>query len=64
MFVRAKEQRIARSNDAEVEIISGLWSDRDEADEIEVVCLECGHTFTAEDPDECEGCGSSDLDVA
>lgn len=31
---------------------------------IEVVCLECGHKFSAEDPDECENCGSSDLDLA
>ena len=68
MFIRAKEQRIARSYDAEVaqspdnQGVVGLWGERDE-ELIDVVCLDCGARFSAENPDECEICGSSDLDV-
>lgn len=65
-----RERRIALSVEHETaetpdnQGVGEIWGSVDTPDEIDVVCLDCGAKFTTEyEPDECEVCGSSDLDV-
>ncbi len=64
------ERMLAKSRDREMEQspdnqgVGELWNSNEE-ETFEVVCLECCAKFTAStEVDECEVCGSSDLDLA
>lgn len=45
------------------DVTTTLWSDTEDY-LMDCVCLECGHTFADDAPDECPQCGSGDLDLA
>lgn len=57
------EKLMARSLEQE-EVTFESVARVDDSDETDVVCLDCNAKFSAVDPDECEVCGSADLDVA